>query len=402
MGTTEEKRYRTIHPSQLLRWINDPSAIIRLRTHRDVLPSGYLAAMMPMLVDWKASDIHRADPLVVLRNVNYGGNPLERTTVLQSVRLSLDSVAYAEYTLVPLTPIGRRSLVQHGHLRFVFEPDRRPQLLHFRDESDGAEPKLDDLVLSYEPWRPAKEHFSFTRALRGDFGLSLRAYAGAQRFIEDAVAGHDWYSYRLKLPGGRQGLRELLEMALALGDGLARNLIGRMLQVSDAKWRENLPSAGEEEETLRRQRGALKEWVEYSEMPTALPALEEHDQSYQTLVRSCASMARYTTLLAAHRLVDRGLTDGVNLDRLPPAAIGEVQPWMREIGSADLRGVFLRAPSAVRYLLSHPSTVPKNIPAELDAAGLLQRRGGKRLELHFSTRGAQPYGSLGVRDLRQR
>ena len=41
---------------------------------------------------------------------------------------------------------------------------------------------------------------------------------------------------------------------------------------------------------------------------------------------------------------------------------------MREIGGADLGGVFLRAPMAVRYFLGRRSTVPKHIPAELDAA----------------------------------
>ncbi len=39
---------------------------------------------------------------MILRHVNYGGNPLEGITILHSVRVTLDGVEAAEFMLVPL------------------------------------------------------------------------------------------------------------------------------------------------------------------------------------------------------------------------------------------------------------------------------------------------------------
>ncbi|MEZ5865366.1 MAG: hypothetical protein R3D25_15355 [Geminicoccaceae bacterium] len=121
--------YRTLTARQLRAWMEDESRVMRLRTNRDLLPTGHLAARVPVLVEWRSSRLDGEAPFLLLRNVNYGGSPLERTTVLHSVRMPLDGLAHVELTMVPLGPGGSRGPVQHGHLRFVFAADRRPVML---------------------------------------------------------------------------------------------------------------------------------------------------------------------------------------------------------------------------------------------------------------------------------
>ena len=98
------KNYRTLTLQQLLKWAEDNRDIMRLRTDRDVLPGGYMAAFAPVLVAWQESELRDNDSHVILRNVNYGGNPVERTTVLQSARVPLDGIEAAEFILVPIEP----------------------------------------------------------------------------------------------------------------------------------------------------------------------------------------------------------------------------------------------------------------------------------------------------------
>ena len=398
---TADKPIRTLTPDQMARWAKDPSAVMRLRTYRDVGPGGYMAASIPTLVDWPASAFEGDAPFAVVRHVNYGGNPLERTTVLHSVRIPLDGVEFAEFTLVPLLPMGRRSLVQHGHLRLVFHQDRRPVLLSLDGRETGADAHLDDLVFSWEPWHPPGQRLDFVKALDDRFELSMRTYAGSQRYLEDVLVGREWYGFRLRLPGGAAGLRELLQVILAVGDGAARDTLSRRLAAAREIWLGQAPPGAAGGDAPRAEWRQLEDYVQ----PRAAgggdaPALPDANEHYQTLLRSCAGLARYSVLLAARRLVDRGLKDGVELDRLPAPTIGSTEPWMKEAASANLGGLFLRAPAALRFILKNLEAIPKNIPGELDAAGLLERRRGKRWEIRYSSGGIHPYTSGGVnRDL---
>ena len=104
-------------------------------------------------------------------------------------------------------------------------------------------------------------------------------------------------------------------------------------------------------------------------------------------------MARHAILLTVQRLVAAGMDDGVVLDKLPQPFLGKTEVWMKEYAhSSNLRGLFLGAPMAVRYAMRHHESLPPDIPAELDAAGLLQRRDGKRVRIHYSQMGETPYG----------
>lgn len=400
MSTTDV--YRTLTARQLRAWSEDEGLVMRLRTNRDLLPSGHLAARVPVLVEWRASRLDGEAPFLLLRNVNYGGSPLERTTILRNVRMPLDGLAYVEFTMVPLGPGGGRGPVQHGHLRFVFKPDRRPVMLDLDESPVGADARLDDLVLSWEPWRFRDDRFSFVKALGDDFDLCLRAYAGAQRYLEDILDGHEWLSYRLRLPGGAEGARELLQVALAMGDGAARHTLARLLDEVAADWLGEAPAgegmAAEEGAGRSEDLEALRRRIdEPGQLTFDAPELAPDELTYQTLVRSCAALARYTVFLTARRLADRGLTDGVDPAKLPEPALGVTEPWMQAIPKSDLRGLFLRAPSALRYLMRNPGVLPNRIPRELDAAGLLVRRGGKPWLLRYGGKGLRPYSSQGAR-----
>lgn len=390
--------FRTLSAVQLRAWAEDNDQVVRLRTNRDLLPSGHLASRVPVLVEWRSSRLEGDAPYAVLRNVNYGGNPLERTTVLHSVRMPLDCIDYVEFTLVPLAPGGRNGPVQHGHLRFVFDPDRRPLLLTLDGSPAGADARIDDLILSWEPWRFKNDGFNFIKALGDDFNLSLRAYAGAQRYLEDVLEGYEWYSYRLKLPGGRSGAFELLKVALVLGDSAARHTMAQLLDEAEKTWLDKAPPGAASDEKLHADWDELRRRIENAERPAFdAPALDDQDLTYQTLVRSCAALARYTVLLAARRLVDRGEADGLNLEKLPEAALDTTEPWMISVPKADLRGLFLRAPSALRFITRHPQSVPSRIPRELDQAGLLVRKGVRPWLLRFGPKALKPYDSDGVR-----
>ena len=387
--------YRTLRPEQLLKWAEDKRDIMRLRTERDVLPGGYMAAFAPALVAWRESEMGGRHGHVVLRNVNYGGNPVERTTVLHSARVPLDGIQAAEFVLVPLDSRGR---THHAEIRFIFAPERSPELLKLAGSQTGTVASFPDLILSWEAWRPPQQKFDLKQALDENvYGLTLRAFAGPQLYLEDSLRQRDWFSYRLKLPGGEAGLQELFKVSLALGDGVARNTLRRLLQQDEATWLAHAPAGqGESKtdaETWRRLESRLDGAVPDEAAAHSLP---ETEQTYQPLVRSCATLARYAVLLATWRLIDRGHSDGVDLDRLPEAELNRVEGWMKTAAHADLRRVFLSAPAALRFLARNPQVIPSKIPEQLDAAGLLARKNGKPWMIQYGRKATRPYRASGV------
>lgn len=400
MNTNEtEPSQRVLSPAELLSWAEDNTRIMRLRTFRDVIPGGYMAAMAPALVEWRTSDIESDKPYVILRNLNYGGNPLEKTTTLQSVRVNLGAVEYAEFVLVPppTSAGGRAAPWLHAQIRFVFEQGKEPELLNLASSETGTDARIPDLILSWESWRnPAKGFNVFAAMDEAAYGLSQRAYAGPQRFLEDTLHGLEWFSYRLHMPGGKQGLTELLKVTLALGDGVARHTLSSLLQQSEADWLSHAPSGTEDTEILQ-QWQALRDRAQFSMAPDD-PALnlDAEQSSYQTLVRSCSTLSRYTVLVTASRLVQQGHTEGLVIEKLPPASLRDPEDWMEDVARANLKGLFLSAPLALRYILRHPELLPVKIPEEFAQAGLIEREGNKPRETIYSHKENRPYGPDGI------
>ena len=119
--------------------------------------------------------------------------------------------------------------------------------------------------------------------------------------------------------------------------------------------------------------------------------LPPEQRGYQSVLRSCATVAYYSVLVAVNRLGERGLDDGVHPDELDDVHLGGDEPWMREVAHADLGGLFARAPAALRWLRAHPHAVPGEIPERLERAGLVDRVPGEEREVRYSASGANPY-----------
>ena len=392
---TDNTRHLT--PEQLLQWADDRAGVMRLNTDRDVLPGGYMAAHAPIMVAWPATEVYAEGVTAVVRNVNYGGNPFERKTILHSLRFAIEDVESAELILVPSREFGRRGPIHHVQIRYLFEAGKEPVLLNLADTRTGSDARIPDLVLSWESWRPPDKPFNLREGLdESAYGLSLRAFAGAQRYLEDTIRQRKWYAYRLRLPGGQRGIAELLGISLALGDSVARDTIAKLLEVDEQAWLAQAPNANAAAAIGRWQ--ALKTRLpRETEFEDHLPPIPEGETTYHALVRSCATLSRYLILLAAQRMVERGEDGGFEAAKLPEPALGEPQPWMKEVTSTDLLGIFMRAPAALRFLLTHPESVPSQLPDELDAAGLLEHRDGKRVEIVYGRDETRPYDSSGIR-----
>ena len=88
--------------------------------------------------------------------------------------------------------------------------------------------------------------------------------------------------------------------------------------------------------------------------------------------------------------------EGVVLDKLPEPVLHEPEPWMGDMAGSSLKGLFLRAPLALRYVISHPETRPNKIPDELAEAGLVVQQDGKAKLREYSRTGLRPYDAEGI------
>ncbi len=388
---------RTMSVQQVLAWLDSPDREIRLRSHRDVLPGGFMAAAIPGLIDWDISDPHGQPPYVVLRNLSYGGNPLERTTVLHSVRVPLDGIESAEFILVPFGRGGRFSPLQHVQIRFVFARDKRPQLLNVADSSTGADAMLDDIVASWVSWQRPRIGWNLRRGMDDSldrYPLSMRVLSGSQSLLEDSLQQRDWFSYRLRLPGANEGLGELFKVVMTLGDSVGRHTLAHMLEGAEEEWLQSVPPSDPNREEMEHEWEELKHRVAGIH-PLALEVheLPEDRNSYHPLTRSCATLARYSLLLTAHRLANRGLSEGINLQRLPEPEIDCTEQWMRKLAHSGWRSLFYQAPKALNFLLRHHEAIPPQIPHQLHAAGLLEQDSDKLRATRYGLHATNPYGS---------
>jgi hypothetical protein len=363
---------------QILARIADPGVPVRIRTARDVDPLGYAAAMAPVLIEPVTTESSLDS--IVIRNVNHGGNPIEGSTVLCSVELEMSALERVEFVLVPLDHAIPGGAFHHVQLRFVFSPHERPRLLGVASGDLGSDDRVDDVVLSWEAWRAPGAGYSVLTGLDPEsYDLSLRAYSGPQRFLEDALGDRGWTCYQLQFPGGHFGSIELLKVCLALGDGIARETASRRIEEMppDASW------------------VALKQLAVPSQRDDAVELPPAELQTYQTLLRSCATMALHSITLTLKRLREQRIDDRVDWDKVPLSDLGGEEPWMTEAATADLRGVARSAVQALKFMRANPASLPSQISDMLDAAGLLARDGkGKVIRQQFSLAKETPYGML--------
>ena len=359
----------------------------RVRTTRDVLPGGLSAAMTPATVVWDQSDFSPGGTITV-RNINHGGNPVSGVTVLRTGIIRPESVSRVEFVMVPL---GGPKAISHGQLRFVFE-DGGAEFLGGDDSVTGEPDPLTDLVLSWEAWRAPGVDFSALKGMDHEtYQLTMRAYSGVQRFLEDALMGREWNVYTLQLPGGREGLAELLKVSLAMGDGAARYVISSRLEKAEEEWAKEGPDddrEGGDAHALWRKLGAgVGEGRTGGDDRIDMAGRT----GYQSALRSCATMALYEVDVTTARLIEKGYpADGKRPTQNPE--IKDEPEWMADMASANIAGIFLRGPKVISFAIDNPTAIPGKIPGALDKAGLLLREDGEVLKNHFTIGGDTPWG----------
>jgi len=385
--TAPSLRPRTVDVRDVVAYAEMTATTYRVRSARDVLPGGYSAAMAPILIVWDRSDVAGGD--IVVRNVNHGGNPVSGITVLRSARIRLDKVKSAEYILVPL---GGPEAMSHGQLRFVFEPGGA-EFIGGGKDAVGEPDELEDIVLSWEAWRPPGVGYDAMKGMDPRaYELTARAYSGPQRFLEDELNKRDWNVFTLQLPGGREGVIELLRVSLALADGAARYSISGMLNRADDAWTAHGPGSDREGGDAAAQWRALGEAARSAGAPTNDPRIDMTGKtSYQSLLRSCATMALYSIDVTVARLIEAGVPhEGMRPTHKPEL---QTEPeWMVELASADIAGIFVRAPKAIQFVRANPTSIPSKIPGALDDAGLLVRENGKPVRHRYSLKTETPWG----------
>lgn len=368
---------------------------LRVRTARDVLPGGLAVAMAPLVVEWPASDV-RPGGRVLVRNLNHGGNPLTGVTELRSVWIRPDLVREAQFVLVPL---GSHEAMAHAQLRFVFDEGGVEAAV--ADSSLVGEPDvIGDIVLSWEAWRRPGVGYGVVKGLDdARFALTLRGFSGAQRFLGDSLGGRPWHAYDLTLPGGRQGLAELLRVALAMGDGAARHVIAAQIDQADQagpQWLDGGPAAGHQGGDAAAEWRLIAEDMAARGLDTGDQRLDLSDATgYQTVVRSCATMALYCVDVAVARGLEAGLAgEGKRPVRTPE--LGEAPAWMSDLSGAGLARVLVSAPRALRYARQHPWAVPGRMPQLLADAGLVASAGGEPVRVTWSLGTLTPWGHRGT------
>jgi len=386
MASEGPAEHRTVDAAQVADYAGMSATTYRVCTARDVLPGGWSAAMAPVFVVWDRSSFAPGQS-VTIRNLNHGGNPIGGITVLRTAVLRPDKLERVEYVRVPL---GGPDAISHGQLRFVFEPGGIE--LVGGDPSVVGEPDAPaDLVLSWEAWRPPGTNYSILKGMDpAVYRLSLRAYSGVQRFLEDALQNRNWESYPLALPGGREGIAELLKVSLTMGDGAARCVMSELLEGTNDEW----VAAGPRDEP-HGNAAALWRDVQSRLGDAAVPSDERLDLAgltgYHSVLRSCASMVLYEIHVTTARLVERGHGhDGLRPMQI--AEITEIPDWMMELAGASVAGLFLRGPRMIAFVRKYPSAIPGNIPKQLDEAGLLVREDGKPVSTEFNICGETPWG----------
>jgi hypothetical protein len=378
----------TLDGREVAAFIDAAATAFRIRTTRDVLPGGYSAAMTPLLVDWAKSDTGPGGEIHLL-NVNHGGNPVSGITELRSALIRPDSIREAQFIMVPL---GGPEAIAHGMVRFIFDKGGAEFIGDDRDAA-GTREELEDLMISWEAWRAPGVDYKMMKGMDPQaYELTCRAYSGPQRFLEDALMNRDWIMYKLDLPGAGAGLRELLMVALALGDGASRQSIVWMIEDAEKKWREEGPGPDPDQAEAARVWLSLKERAGSSSPPVDDPRADMTGKTgYQSVTRSCATMALYVVDLAVARIIEAGYpADGARPTRTPE--IADEPEWMVELGRADMAGILLRAPKALVYALANPTVIPGNIPKALEDAGLLVMEDGRPWSKRYSMQGDTPWG----------
>ena len=385
---------RDIHePSarELLEWSRTETPLVRVNTATDAIPGGLSLAMSPMLVNWASSTVtHSAGDSYLLHNVNLSSNPIEGTTFLGSIRVEADSIESAEFVTV-LTKVGRfETDAGHAMLRFVFKEGRSPHILSNTGEPLSRNARLADLVFSWEAWRPPREGFDPLAGLDpSQYALTMRCFNGPSRCLGDSLLDRPWVCYPLRFPDGPEALPQLLHVTLLLGDSVARQTIGTIL---DEKIAEEHGTPADYPDAPATDWSALKAALQHEVFPEEpIQEILHGRYRYHSMLRSCVTMVLTTIDWANVRI-------HYDADLEPPQRIRvaptELPSFFDKWSHGDRSRALLRIPGALHWLVNNQTVIPGKAFELLDEVGLLQHEDDAVVRKHYDNRQESAYGHI--------
>jgi hypothetical protein len=384
-GGNEANRIATVR--DLLNWGSDATPVAHINTATDRLPNQLAITMLPVFADW--TRFERDNRNLRIRNVNVAGNPITGHNILATVDVPLDGLNAAEWCLSPpRTESNKDGFGGHGQIRFLFDPADRPLAL----DNDGTPltgvEYMDDLMVSWEAWRPPRDRWSAKAGLDPDsYALTLRVYSGAKRFLDDSVRNNPWICYPLVLPGDRQGVEALFLSGIIMGDALARRTLREMVESGVIEVPDTLLDEYSEAD-LAQARQTFSE----SEMPedplTAL--MGKADLTYHLIQRSCVTLSLFTVQMGLDRIHKE-----LELGPAPKLTIvpDELPPWTSEIAHADRGELLTLLPGVVLFVAENSYILPGNAHVTLEENNLVERNSEGNSVFYYYHRSAMtPWG----------
>ena len=380
----------------LAEWLASDTPVSIVHTPENRWQNGLAECMDPFMVNWSASNIHGAisNQFVIIQNVQVGGNPLLGISRHATIKVPARGIERVELVIVRYRLDGIAGKVSgHVQLRFVFKEDRRPRLFNKEGHPDPEQPFLDDLIVSWEAWRPTNTPWQFIAGLEDHrYALTARMYSGAQRFLNDSLRGAVWDCYPINLPDDPDAADSILWSGLIMGDSLARRTIVDLLheipeadlQKIGAKWKKE-----QEEQNLDR--------LLWDEIPDDLlkDFMQDANLSYNSIARSCISIALLQIELAMQNYYKKKKLGSREEIVFVPQ---DIPRWFSDVVSGKPRSKLKETREALKALSwsrRHKQVFPPKAYLPLEKAGMLQtNKLGKIIKYRYSHKQASPYGAL--------
>jgi hypothetical protein len=379
---------RVVSTHQLLEWGSAATPMALIDTAQDAFPNGLALSMVPLFVDWQASRFEGTDPHVLVRNVNVGGNPIDGENLLATMDIPLDGLEAVEWCFTPdRNEKNEDTLMGHAMLRFIFAAEQRPVVLGEDGKPLERGAYRDDLMLSWEAWRPPRTRYEGRKGLDPRaYALTARLYGGAQRFLTDALRNNPWVCYPLDLPDVAHAEQEVLLTGLLMGDALARRVVHALVEEGTLEVKaEDL--AGLSAERLDQVRATFSQ-ASLPDVPLT-HLMGKAKLSYDLLRRSCITVSLTTVQLALDRIYE--------LNRLGSAPQMQIIPkdipdWVGDLATADRLQMLAHLPGALLFVARNHHVIPGEAHGILDDAGLLRHENGKPLFYYYHIESMTPYG----------
>lgn len=378
-------------------WINTPTPTIQAQNPENRWSNSLAASMTPFVVDWEHStwdltdDTVQTNTYAIVKNVYVSGNPILGEVNLATIRIPEGGIKDIEFVIVRYALKGIAKTGGHVQLRFVFHEHTRPERLNNDGSLHQTNPYIDDLIISWEAWRPTQEKWKFKPGLEKDkYHLTARMYSGEQRYLQDLLRGAVWECYPLDLSQVDIMGDAILASGLMLGDGLSRKLIWSMLEHGlfiepspeiEATWKKK--------DKIRARHKLALEGIPDSPIK---PMIEEIDPGYHAIQQSCINASLKQIDLAMEYLY---ASEGIGSWPGIKVAPEKIPTWFDDVAEGNGWAEFYNAPYAFFWFLGHKEIMPYRAYTPLDDAGLLKtNHRNKPIFYRYGLDYSSPYGPL--------